>query len=122
MSQHQCQEPGCGYTIGISPGPNLTEEDWKAEQYYFDEIAAHEQEHAEQYQKESCTYELRAALERSEGEEITVDRAELERLLDWADSATRKINEFVAWADSCPGSEKPPAVAPAEGYETESIR
>lgn len=51
-------------------------------------------------------------------DQVTVSRAELEKLLDWADSASRNIGEFVAWADSCPGKEMPPAVAPAEGDET----
>lgn len=51
-------------------------------------------------------------------DQVTVSRSELERLLDWADSANRNIGEFVAWVDSCPGKEMPPAVAPAEGGET----
>ncbi|GGL83212.1 hypothetical protein [Glutamicibacter protophormiae] len=47
--------------------------------------------------------------------QVTVSRDELEKLLDWADSASRTIGEFVAWANSCPANEEPPAVAPAEG-------
>ncbi len=48
-------------------------------------------------------------------DQITVSRAELEKLVDWAHSVTRTVDEFVSWANSCPGNEKPPAVAPAEG-------
>lgn len=120
MSQYKCPELGCNYQVGISNGPNMTEQDWEVEQYYFGDIAEHEQEHWDRRQKENRTYELREELARTEGEQVTVCRAELEKLLDWADSATRTIGEFVAWVDSCPGNEKPPAVAPAEGDETKN--
>ena len=53
MSEFKCEEPGCEYHVGISNGPNLTAEDWEAEQYYVQEIEEHQQMHKEEPRTET---------------------------------------------------------------------
>jgi len=47
MSEYKCPEPGCEFHIG-SPGEVLTEEDYDAQMYYFGETQDHEQMHRKQ--------------------------------------------------------------------------